>query len=94
MTVTELQATNWHFDFDRDLWEENFKKEKDYDPKKYAFTRTDQNGKEEEGFNPLQVHWHTPSEHTINGKHYDAEAHVVHADKDGKLAVVGIVFSM
>lgn len=29
-------------------------------------------------FNALQVHYHAPSEHTINGKHFDLEMHLVH----------------
>ena len=43
----------------------------------------------------LQYHWHSPSEHTIDGKQFDAELHVVHlgtGDNDGKLLVVGILF--
>jgi carbonic anhydrase len=40
-----------------------------------------------------QFHFHAPSENTINGKHFPMEGHLVHADKDGKLAVVGIMFS-
>ncbi|MFQ6660142.1 hypothetical protein Gotur_028761 [Gossypium turneri] len=30
----------------------------------------------------LQVHWHSPSEHTINGKRYALEAHMVHKAAD------------
>ena len=37
--------------------------------------------------------WHTPSEHTVDGKHYDAEAQVVNADANGnEAAVIGIFF--
>jgi carbonic anhydrase len=39
----------------------------------------------------LQFHIHVPSEHTIDGKHFDAEMHLVHKDAAGKLAVVGIL---
>ena len=40
----------------------------------------------------LQVHFHTPSEHSLNGEMFDAEAHFVHRDAEGKgfLAVVGV----
>lgn len=38
-----------------------------------------------------QMHFHTPSEHTFDGKSYAAELHLVHADKDGNLAVVGLL---
>mmetsp|Transcript_41130 Transcript_41130/g.30245 ORF Transcript_41130/g.30245 Transcript_41130/m.30245 type:complete len:119 (+) Transcript_41130:213-569(+) len=40
----------------------------------------------------LQFHMHSPSEHTINGLHYDAEMHIVHLDERGKIAVIGIFF--
>ena len=43
-------------------------------------------------FNLLQVHFHTPSEEAVNGKRYPMDAHFVHADTDGKLAVLGILF--
>lgn len=39
----------------------------------------------------LQYHFHSPSEHTVNGKQYDAEAHFVHKDSSGNLAVVGVL---
>ena len=38
-----------------------------------------------------QFHFHAPSEDKLNGKSYAMEAHLVHADKDGKLAVVGVM---
>ena len=41
----------------------------------------------------LQFHFHAPSEHHINDKKYDLEAHFVHANKAGELAVVGLVFA-
>ncbi|TMW55431.1 hypothetical protein Poli38472_010313 [Pythium oligandrum] len=40
-------------------------------------------------FSLLQFHMHAPSEHTLNGKYYDAEAHFVHKNDDG-LLVVGL----
>ncbi|MBT4760454.1 MAG: carbonic anhydrase family protein [Bdellovibrionaceae bacterium] len=39
----------------------------------------------------LQVHFHAVSEHTIGGKSYPAEAHFVHKNKEGGLAVVGVM---
>ena len=40
-----------------------------------------------------QFHFHAPSENTFSGKHFPLEAHLVHADKDGNLAVVGVMFT-
>jgi carbonic anhydrase len=37
-----------------------------------------------------QVHFHAPSEHTVNGQHYDMEAHLVHINLNRELAVVGV----
>jgi carbonic anhydrase len=38
-----------------------------------------------------QLHFHSPSEHTIGGQHADLEMHLVHADAQGGLAVVGVL---
>lgn len=43
-------------------------------------------------FNLLQFHFHTPSENTVEGSFFPMEAHLVHADKDGNLAVVAVLF--
>ena len=40
-------------------------------------------------FNLLQFHFHAPSENHINGTAYPLEAHFVHADMKGNLAVHG-----
>ena len=40
-----------------------------------------------------QFHFHAPSENHIDGKSYPLEAHFVHADKDGHLAVVGVMLA-
>ncbi len=37
-----------------------------------------------------QMHFHTPSEHTLHGKHYPLEAHLVHKNTAGQLLVVGM----
>jgi carbonic anhydrase len=39
----------------------------------------------------VQFHFHTPSEHTFNGKAAPAELHLVHRSKDGRLAVIGVM---
>jgi carbonic anhydrase len=43
-------------------------------------------------FDLKQFHFHTPSENHINGKSFPMEAHLVHADKAGNLAVVAVMF--
>jgi len=37
-----------------------------------------------------QFHFHSPSGHTINGKHYPVEVHFVHKTADGRIAVVSV----
>ena len=41
-------------------------------------------------FQLLQYHFHSPSEHTVGGRHYPMEMHLVHRSADGQLAVVGV----
>lgn len=38
----------------------------------------------------VQYHFHAPSEHTIDGRHYPMEMHMVHKAADGQLAVIGV----
>ena len=40
-----------------------------------------------------QFHFHAPSENRIKGRSYAMEAHLVHADQAGHLAVVAIMFA-
>lgn len=40
----------------------------------------------------LQIHFHSPSEHALDGSIYPMEAHFVHKAQDGTLAVVGVMF--
>jgi len=39
-----------------------------------------------------QFHFHAPSEHVVNGRAADVEAHLVHANAAGATAVVGVFF--
>jgi carbonic anhydrase len=39
----------------------------------------------------VEFHFHKPSEEKISGKGHDMEAHLVHQDKDGKIAVVAVL---
>jgi len=37
----------------------------------------------------IQLHFHAPSEHEVNGEHFPMELHVVHKTPEGKIAVIG-----
>ena len=39
----------------------------------------------------VQFHFHDPSEHTLAGKSYPMELHLVHQSADGRLAVLGVL---
>ncbi|KAG0288704.1 hypothetical protein BGZ96_007545 [Linnemannia gamsii] len=64
--------------------------EMDWTPSANAHNNTITIGKKV--FNLVQFHFHTPSEHRINGHHADAELHLVHRSPiDQSLAVVGVL---
>jgi carbonic anhydrase len=44
-------------------------------------------------FELKQFHFHTPSENRIDGQSFPLEAHFVHADEHGNLAVVALMFT-
>jgi carbonic anhydrase len=46
----------------------------------------------EERFVLLQYHFHSPSEHHVEGRAFPAEMHLVHKAADGRLAVIGVLF--
>jgi carbonic anhydrase len=49
---------------------------------------------EDQSFDLLQFHFHAPSEHTLNGRPYGMECHLVHRQREsGELAVVGVWFA-
>ncbi len=45
-------------------------------------------------FELKQFHFHTPSENHVKGKSYPMEAHFVHADRYGNLAVVSVLYEI
>ncbi|XP_047043853.1 alpha carbonic anhydrase 7-like [Lolium rigidum] len=45
-------------------------------------------------FGLKMIHWHSPSEHTIDGQRFPLELHLVHASEDGHLAVIGILYKI
>lgn len=42
-------------------------------------------------YNLAQFHFHTPSEHTLNGKSFANEMHLVHKSANNELAVIGVL---
>lgn len=44
-------------------------------------------------YNLKQFHFHSPSEHTVNGSHYDLELHVVHLNENEEICVVGVLIN-
>lgn len=44
----------------------------------------------EESIPLIQLHFHEPSEHVINGQHFPAELHYVHINEDGRVAVLAV----
>lgn len=42
----------------------------------------------------LQLHWHTPAEHTIESEEFSAEVHFVHANEQNELLVVGVLYRL
>jgi carbonic anhydrase len=45
-------------------------------------------------FNLLQFNFHSPSENQINGKSYPLEAHFVHRNDHGDLAIVAVMYEL
>ncbi|PON42602.1 Carbonic anhydrase, alpha-class [Parasponia andersonii] len=41
-----------------------------------------------------QCHWHSLSEHTINGNKFDLELHAVHESQTGEVVVIGIIYQI
>ena len=44
-------------------------------------------------FNLIQVHFHTPAEHAVDGMRYPMVGHFVHATDAGELGVLGVFFT-
>lgn len=42
----------------------------------------------------VQFHFHHPSEERVNGKSFDLDAHLVHRDSEGRLAVLAVLFNV
>ncbi len=46
---------------------------------------------DDEDYSLVQMHFHKPSEHQLNGQPFEMEGHLVHQNKEGKLAVLGFL---
>lgn len=57
----------------------------------YDFEQGDFLQLEDDSFRLLQIHFHEPSEHTIDGIRYPVEMHLVHINSEGKYIVLGIM---
>ena len=42
----------------------------------------------------IQFHFHEPSEHVVGDRHFPAEAHFVHINEDGRIAVVAVAIEL
>ncbi|CAN1745860.1 Alpha carbonic anhydrase 7 [Linum perenne] len=40
----------------------------------------------------IQCHWHTPTEHSVYGKRFEMELHMVHKTSNGTIAVVAFMY--
>ncbi len=49
---------------------------------------------QEKAYELKQFHFHSPSEHTVRGRHYPMEVHFVHQNEMGELLVVGLMFEV
>jgi carbonic anhydrase len=47
-----------------------------------------------DSFYLVEFHFHTPSEHEVDGKPFAMEAHFVHTNSDGQYAVLGVFFDL
>lgn len=45
----------------------------------------------DEEYSLMQMHFHKPSEHQLDGKPFEMEGHLVHQNEEGKLAVLGFL---
>ena len=48
----------------------------------------------DESYRLLQVHWHTPAEHFVDGQDFAAELHLVHIGEGDQLLVVGTIYQL
>ncbi len=49
---------------------------------------------DETSYSLRQFHFHSPSEHRIDGQSYDMEIHLVHQSEDGRIAVVAVMLEV
>ena len=49
---------------------------------------------QEREYTLIEVHSHNPSEHSIDGKSFALEMHLVHKGESGEIAVVGVLYRL
>ncbi len=79
LVVKPPTNTSYGFQFTRDT------------PIAYPIDRPDQRYPDD-SYNLAEIHFHAPSEHTIDGNQFELEAHLVHTNASGGKAVVGVLF--
>ena len=57
----------------------------------YDFEKGDSICNQDKHFNLIQIHFHEPSEHTINGVRYPIEIHLVHQGPENQYTVIAIM---
>ena len=65
----------------------------EYQDGKHKSYLTDRFGLKKD-FEFLQMHFHAPSEHSIDGEYFDAELHFVHNRSATEFAVIGVLFDV
>ncbi len=48
----------------------------------------------DDAYRLLQLHWHTPAEHAVDGEEFAAEVHFVHVNERDELLVVGAMYRL
>lgn len=59
-----------------------------------SFVPVGQDGGAQTEYQLTGFHLHSPSEHHINGKYFDAEMHLVHKSPAGDVAVIGVMYEI
>ncbi|WP_432772652.1 carbonic anhydrase family protein [Francisella salimarina] len=83
-TEADKIKINYHLHVD-EIWNNGHTIQIQFKPGSYIFI-----GKQK--YELKQMHFHTPSENYLDGKEFPFEAHFVNISKDGKIAVLGLLY--